>query len=138
MHKFRQLLVVSMLLGLTLGLMAPAQAVDQQVVYLTGIKKGTNVACDKGFDKMFVVQMRVPKGERIRSHGAFTLTLKSGRQLDDIGHQVNRRLVEFYLFPPSRFAKVNRDKVRSYAFVELSQGATATARVHAMCMSRVP
>lgn len=138
MRPFKQLLAALILTVLTLGLAAPAQAVGQQVVYLTSIKKGTNASCDEGFDKMFIVQLRVPKGERIRTYGPFTLTLRSGKQLVDDGYKVNRRLVEYYYFPKSRFARVNRDKTFSYAFAELSEGAQATARVHKMCMSRVP
>ena len=138
MRTFKQLLAAIVLAGLTLGLSAPAQAVGQQVVYLTSIKQGTNVACDRGFDKMFIVQMRVPKGERIRTYGAFTVTLRSGKTLVDDGYKVNRRLVEYYFFPKSRFARVNRDKALSYTFAELSEGAMATARVRKECMSRVP
>lgn len=138
MYVFKQLLAALAIVGLMFGLSAPAQAVDQQVVYLTNIKKGTNASCNQGFDKMFVVSMRVPKGERIKSYGPFTLTLKNGRQLVDDGYQVNRRLLEYYYFPKSRKARVNRDKFESYAFAELSEGATTRTRVQAMCMSRVP
>lgn len=140
MRLIKQLLTAVVMLGLTLGVTAPvsAQASEQQVVYLTSIKKGTNYACPKGTDKAFIVELRVPKGERIRTFGSFTLTLKSGKELTDLGYQVNRRLVEYYYFPKSRYARVNRDKALSYAYVELSEGATATARVRKQCMQRVP
>lgn len=139
MRMFKLMMAVFTLIGLTLGLATPVQAtVGEQVVYLTSIKPGTNTACDEGFDKMFIVQLRVPKGERIRTYGAFTLTLRSGAELVDDGYKVNRRLVEYYYFPKSRFARVNRDLARSYAYAGLSEGAVATARVRRECMSRVP
>lgn len=117
---------------------AQASADVQQVVYLTRIKQGTNVPCAQGFDKMFVVSMRVPRGETIHTFDAFQLRLKSGRTLYDFGYQVRGRLVEYYFFPPSRKARVDRDKGLSFTWTELSEGARARAVVAAHCMSRVP
>lgn len=138
MRMFKLMVAAFTLAGLTLGLASPVQAVNEQVVYLTDIKPGTNLACGKNLDKMFTVQLRVPKGERIRTYGAFTLTLKGGTQLSDDGYKLNRRLVEYYFYPKSRFARVKRNLARSYAYVGLSEGAVATATVSKRCLADIP
>lgn len=139
MRTFKLMMAAFTLIGLSLGSVAPVQAqTGEQVVYLTAIKPGTNVACGKNLDKMFTVQLRVPKGERIRTYGAFTLTLKSGKQLVDDGYRLNRRLVEYYFYPKSRFARVKRNLAHSYAYVGLSEGAVATATVSKRCLADIP
>lgn len=134
---------IFIILATIFGLVAattPAQAVEgsPQVVYLTRIKQGTNAPCGVGFDKMFVVSMRVPRGETVHTFDAFQLRLKSGRTLYDFGYQVRNRLVEYYFFPPSRKARVDRDKGLSFTWAEVSEGARVRAVVVAHCMSRVP
>jgi len=124
----------------SLGSPASAAGGDQtnpQVVYLTKKEPGTNVLCPKGQDKMFIVRVTVRKGERIKSFGAFSLRLKSGRDRYDDGSRVSRRLVEYY-FAVGRKAKVESSLSASFVYLELTDNAQPRATVEKQCFSRVP
>ncbi|HRF28915.1 MAG TPA: hypothetical protein PL051_04770 [Candidatus Saccharibacteria bacterium] len=141
---FRRLVVLVVatfaMAGTSFSSPASADGGDQtnpQVVYLTKKEPGTNVLCPKGQDKMFIVRATVRKGERIKSFGAFSLRLKSGRDRYDDGSRVSRRLVEYY-FAVGRKARVESDLSASFVYLELTEGAHPKATVEKQCFSRVP
>ena len=141
---FRRLVVLVVatfaMTSTSFGSPASAAGGDQtnpQVVYLTKKLPGTNVLCPKGQDKMFIVRVTVRKGERIKSFGAFSLRLKSGRDRYDDGSRVSRRLVKYY-FAVGRKAKVESDLSASFVYLELTDNAHPKATVEKQCFSRVP
>ncbi len=137
------LVVSAILAGMMSTSFAPsatAMGGDQtnpQLVTLTKIKKGTNARCPKVRpDKMFRVNLRVQKGERIKTWGEFSLRV-DGRDRYGSGSRVNKRFVEFY-FEVKRDAKVGRNLVNSFVYAEFSPGSNPRAVVERLCNSPVP
>lgn len=139
-HKLVVLVVAAVVVMAGLAAASPASASpvvassQEQVIYLTKIKPGTNRPCKVGFDKMFRVNLKVPKGKRIKSWGDFSLRVNGHDRLDE-GSPVGKRLVEFY-YPVGRKAKVARDLAKSYGYVTVSPGATPRAVVERLCNSQ--
>lgn len=94
---------------------APESSVPEselKAVHPNYLLPGINQACPRGTQKYFKVEFSVPKGEQIEEFGEFILLLKGGDQLTDVGYRVKGRLVEYYLYPLSRKAKVKLRDMR--------------------------
>lgn len=91
------------------GPFATAQVEEDELkaVYPNHLLPGINQPCPRDSQKMFIGKFSVPRHTRIKEFGEFLLVTKRGNVLSDTGYRVDRRHVEFYLFPRSRKAKVN-------------------------------
>ena len=91
----------------SLSAQAEAPKPELKAVHPNYLLPGINQACPKGSQKVFRVEFSVPKRTKITRAREFMLVLKSGDVLSAEPERVNKRLVEYHLFPRSRKAQVN-------------------------------
>lgn len=120
MRSFRFIMsvVIAVLAVIVLGTLATARTgasvpeAELKAVYPNYLLPGINQACPKGSQKVFNVEFSVPKGAKIKVADEFFLVMRSGNILVANSDRVNKRLVEYRLYPRSRKAKVNLRDMR--------------------------
>lgn len=117
------IVVVTVFMVLTMGSLSSAQQAAEgdelKAVYPNYLLPHVNDPCPRGSQKMFIVNFKVPRQERIRQFREFMLVTKAGNVLSDEGYRVNRRRVEYYLFPRKRTAQINLyDMTRNLAYAK--------------------
>lgn len=109
--RFIMSVVIAVLAVVVLGSLATAKTgasvpeAELKAVYPNYLLPGVNQACPEGSQKVFNISFSVPKGSRIKQAGEFYLVLKHDVLVAE-PERVNKRLVEYHLYPRSRKAKL--------------------------------
>ena len=124
------------------GPFAVAQVNESELkaVYPNLVDADINLACPKGSQKIFFAEIKVPRHTRIKAFDDLHMILMSGNELVSTGSQPadDHRHVYYYLYPPSRKAKVDLYDTRYITAYLAYTSHTYTFKLWSDCTEKFP